>query len=99
MAHDGVAAPARGLIDPRSNQPLDRRGTRPAARGAVCVAEAGACPPEDCGGLEGYYDQPESLADPEHADHPEMKGRAGGLIDPAHFDLAAVNRDLSRCRV
>ncbi len=99
MAHDGVAAPARGLIDPRSNQPLDRRGARPAARGAVGVAGAGACPPADCGGLTGYYDQPESWADPKHPDHPELKDWAGDLINPAHCDLAAVNRGLSRSRV
>ena len=71
----------------------------PAARGAVCVAGAGACPPEDCGGLDGYYDLLEILADRKHPDHAEMKSWAGGLLDPAHFDLAAVNRGLSRCRV
>jgi hypothetical protein len=31
-----------------------------------------ACPPEDCGGIWGYYDFVEAINDPKHESHEEM---------------------------
>jgi hypothetical protein len=60
----------------------------------VCLAGANACPPEDCGGVWGYYRLLGILADPNHPEHAEMKGWLGEEIDPAQFNLEAVNSRL-----
>ena len=38
----------------------------------TCVAGKGACPPEDCGGIPGYYMLVEALNNPKHPDHGHM---------------------------
>lgn len=60
----------------------------------VCVKGKGACPPEDCGGLWGYYNLLEILGDPEDEEHEGMLAWAGGPIDPAAFDLDEANARL-----
>jgi hypothetical protein len=57
----------------------------------VCVKGKGACPPEDCGGLWGYYNLLEVLGDPEDDEHESMLEWTGGPIDPAAFDLEETN--------
>ena len=61
---------------------------------AVCVAGERACPPEDCGGLWGYYEFLEAIKDSNHEQHEEMLDWIGGSFDPAGFDLQEVNRAL-----
>ncbi len=63
----------------------------PAFRHPVCLAGANACPPEDCGGVWGYYNLIEVLANRKHPEHQEMMEWAGGVIDPTAFDLGGVN--------
>ena len=60
----------------------------------VCLAGANACPPEDCGGIWGYYDLIAILSDPNHPEHEERKEWIGGGIDPAEFELDEVNARL-----
>ncbi len=65
----------------------------------VCVAGEGACPPEDCGGVPGYWRMREVLADPDDPEHEELRTwlglDEGGLaFDPSRFDLGHVNRAL-----
>ncbi len=64
----------------------------------VCLAGKGACPPEDCGGVWGYEDLREVLADPAHERHAEMLEwlclQAAAEFDPACFDVDEVNRAL-----
>jgi tetratricopeptide (TPR) repeat protein len=70
--------------------------SRPGAPAAVCLAGRRRCPPEDCGGLGGYYDLLELLRGRDSQERREMVEWLGSEIDPAAFDLADVNRQLSR---
>ncbi|MCZ6673107.1 MAG: plasmid pRiA4b ORF-3 family protein [Verrucomicrobia bacterium] len=47
-----------------------------------------ACPPEDCGGIYGYYRMLEILSDPEHEEHDEIQGWMGDDFDPNRFEKA-----------
>lgn len=38
----------------------------------ACLDGARACPPEDCGGISGFYSLLQVLADPDHKEHEEM---------------------------
>jgi hypothetical protein len=60
----------------------------------VCVKGKGACPPEDCGGLPGYYQMLGVLSGPDSSEKKEILDWFGGTIDPEAFDLAAVNERL-----
>ena len=64
----------------------------------ACLAGANACPPDDCGGIPGYYQLLETLADPKHPEHADMKDWIGGEWDMAHFDLDGTNDDLKRLK-
>lgn len=57
----------------------------------ACVAGAGACPPEDCGGAYGFAELKETLAGPPSAERDVAVEWAGADYDPARFDLAGVN--------
>lgn len=64
-----------------------------------CTAGKRAGPPEDCGGIWGYYVILEALNDPEHPEHAHMRELWGDEeIDPEHFDIDEVNDRLSRWR-
>lgn len=39
----------------------------------ICVGGEGLCPPEECGGVSGYYRLFEIMRDPQHPEHVEMK--------------------------
>ena len=54
-----------------------------------------ACPPEDCGGIPGYYNLLEALADPQHPEHEEMREWIGDDFDPQVFSVDSVNRKLA----
>ena len=64
----------------------------------VCTAGARACPPEDCGGVPGYYDLLVALSDPDHEEHESMMEWVGGKFDPNAFDYVKVNKALRRLR-
>ncbi len=72
--------------------------SQPNRHSPVCLTGRRACPPEDCGGVWGYAELLEALADPDHPEHDSMREWAGGDVDPAAFDLEAVNVALSRIR-
>jgi hypothetical protein len=59
-------------------------------RRAACVAGERACPPEDCGGVPGYYHLLEAADNPDD----EFTERFGHGFDPERFDLDLVNRRL-----
>lgn len=64
----------------------------------VCLAGENACPPEDCGGMGGYYNLLEALADPKHPDHLDLKDWIGREWDAARFDLNGINAILKRLK-
>ncbi len=64
-------------------------------RHAVCVAGRRAGPPEDCGGVWGYAELLDILADPDHPEYAERLDWLGDEPDPAAFDKDAINRALT----
>jgi len=57
-----------------------------------CTAGKGMCPPEDCGGIYGYYDFVETVNDPKNPQYAEMREwigmEPGTYWDVAYFELA-----------
>jgi len=68
----------------------------PAVRYPHCVAGGNACPPEDCGGPDGYAELCEAMADPAHPERAALIHWLGGEFDPEQFSLSKVNRALTR---
>ena len=69
----------------------------PAKKGTrypFCVEGRRACPPEDVGGIWGYAQFLEALADPNHPEHEEYLEWAGGAFDPDGFELDDINKRL-----
>jgi hypothetical protein len=57
----------------------------------ACVKGKGACPPEDVGGVWGYADFLEAIANPDHPEHADMLEWIGDDFDPTYFNLDEVN--------
>lgn len=55
-------------------------------------------PPEDCGGVPGFYNLLDTLSDPSHRDHEEMREWVGGEFNPEAFSVEEVNRGLEFLR-
>jgi hypothetical protein len=67
--------------------------TETGKRYPLCLEGAGACPPEDVGGVWGYLEFLAAIADPENDQHDEMLEWIGGKFDPNAFNpVAATNR-------
>ena len=60
-----------------------------------CIGGRGACPPEDCGGVYGYQELREALANPDAPEYEELAEWAAEVIglplDVHAFDLDAAN--------
>jgi len=63
-----------------------------------CVSGARHCPPEDCGGVQGYAEFLQIIKDRRHPEHRSMLEWAGGAFDPDAFDPEAVVFDNPRKR-
>jgi hypothetical protein len=59
-----------------------------------CLAGRGACPPEDSGGVSGYYAKLKALRDPKHPEHEEIVDWMGEDFDPDAFGLEDINSAL-----
>lgn len=57
----------------------------------VCIKGKLACPPEDCGGLPGYYNLLEILSNKKHPEYKDMIKWMGGRFDPTDFEVEDVN--------
>jgi hypothetical protein len=64
-----------------------------------CLKGKRACPPEDCGGVWGYAEILEALADPDHPDRDHYLELTGDDFDPEAFDLDAINAALQNSRL
>jgi hypothetical protein len=65
------------------------------AKGVELLDGKLAGPPEDCGGVPGYYNLLDALSDPKHPDHDDIKEWCGDF-DAESLDIAATNRLLKR---
>ena len=61
----------------------------------ACVGGKRHGPPEDCGGIPGYYNLLEAIRDPDHDEHEETLEWIGGDFDPEAFSVDHVNRKLA----
>ena len=52
-------------------------------------------PPEDCGGIPGFYELLEAIADPAHPSHADLKEWVGDY-DPVAFDALPIKYALGR---
>jgi hypothetical protein len=65
----------------------------------MCITGQGACPPEDIGGVPGYEEFLQAMADPVHPEHVEMMEWHGGPFDPAAFSADEVQARFNECRL
>lgn len=71
---------------------------RKGERALACLAGERRCPPEDCGGIYGYTELLDILANPGHEEHQSMLEWLGGPYDPEAFLAAAIKFDDPRAR-
>lgn len=70
----------------------------PDATYPTCLAGKMAGPPEDVGGVWGYAELLEVLADENHPEREERLEWVDDDFDPEAFDLDAINRELAKLR-
>jgi hypothetical protein len=73
--------------------PADPNQTYP-----MCIGGERACPPEDSGGVPGFYGLLEAIQHPEDEQGAEMIEWLGDEYDPEAFSVEDVNRVLQRRR-
>ncbi len=56
-----------------------------------CIDGENSCPPEDCGGIPGYYFMLQIINDKKHPEHLEMTEWLGYDFDPKSFSKEFVN--------
>jgi hypothetical protein len=61
----------------------------------LCTEGKLAAPPEDCGGIPGFYHMLEALGDPNHEDHEDMRDWTDSF-DTEAFSIEAVNKRMRR---
>ena len=54
------------------------------------------CPPEDCGGIPGFYAFLDAINDPKHPDHADRIDWYGGRFDPSSLDIEPIQKHLAR---
>lgn len=62
----------------------------------LCIGGERSAPPEDVGGIFGYQEFLQAIADPEHERHEELISWSGGGFDPELFSIEKTNRRLRR---
>ena len=62
----------------------------------ACLDGERACPPEDVGGVPGYFEFCKALKDSNHEEHERYVEWSGGDYDSEEFDANAVNWELMK---
>ena len=62
----------------------------------LCIDGQLNCPPEDCGGIDGYNELLKIVQDKTHPEYDRMTNWVGPNFDPQKFDLARVKRQLNQ---
>ncbi len=52
------------------------------------------CPPEDCGGIGGFYNFLSIISNKKHKEYKEMRAWFGTNFNPNEFDLVKINKKL-----
>lgn len=71
--------------------PVDPKATYP-----LCLEGERACPPEDCGGIGGYFEFLEAINDKDHEQHKDMLSWIGGEFDPEKFEPIATTKAMRK---
>lgn len=66
--------------------PIDEKMQYP-----ICIAGKLNCPPEDCGGIWGFYDLLKIIKNKKDPEYKEMLEWLGGQYDAEYFDKEIVN--------
>ena len=62
----------------------------------ACIEGERACPPEDVGGVPGYFEFCDALKDPSHEEHESYMEWSGGDFDSERFDPESINWELMK---
>ncbi len=62
----------------------------------ACLDGQRACPPEDVGGVPGYFEFLNALKDPNHEEHESYTEWSGGNFDSERFDPELVDWELMK---
>ncbi len=62
----------------------------------ACLDGQRSCPPEDVGGVPGYFEFLNALKDPNHAEHESYTEWSSGNFDSERFDPESVNWELMK---
>ena len=58
-----------------------------------CIGGKRTCPPEDCGGVCGYENLLEIIANPKHPEYQERMEWLGDSFNPEEFDPKLIEFD------
>lgn len=67
----------------------------PGMKYPLCLEGERACPPEDCGGMSGYYKFVKAIKNPRHREHARMLEWSGDF-DPERFDAAEATKAMKK---
>ncbi|MFO8091290.1 MAG: plasmid pRiA4b ORF-3 family protein [Desulfatiglandaceae bacterium] len=62
----------------------------------ACLEGERACPPEDVGGVPGYFEFCNALKDPSHEEHESYMEWSGGDYNSERFDSESINWELMK---
>jgi len=67
----------------------------PGQKYPLCLEGEQACPPEDVGGIGGFYEYLQALADPKHEQHEQFLEWCGPF-DPEAFDVGKATKAMKK---